>query len=181
MRRNSSRSLLAVAGAALAAVLLIAGGLLIWGSAYVHNTVQGQLAAQQITFPPASAFAHPKAGGEITPNMIPSVSQYAGQQLLSTVGHSPEIRSHIDVSHAVGWQSGKLFFSDEPLSSAVARINRYSATPIEVDPSVERIRIGGTFRAGDTTTFTEAVSTYFPVDVVRTEAGAIRMTARTGP
>jgi hypothetical protein len=30
----------------------------------VHNTVQSQLAAQQITFPSASAFAHPKAGTE---------------------------------------------------------------------------------------------------------------------
>jgi hypothetical protein len=57
--------------------------LLLWGSAYVHNTVRGQLAAQQITFPPAAAFAHPKAGSEITPSMIPSVSQYAGQQLLT--------------------------------------------------------------------------------------------------
>ena len=73
MRRNS-RTLLAAVSAALAAVLLIAGGLLLWGSAYVHNTVQGQLAAQQITFPPAAAFAHAKAGSEITPNMIPSVS-----------------------------------------------------------------------------------------------------------
>src|SRR6201997_584648 len=83
MRRNSSRALLATVSAALAAVLLIAGGLLLWGSAYVHNTVQSQLAAQQITFPPASALAHPKAGTEITPSMIPSVSQYAGQQLLT--------------------------------------------------------------------------------------------------
>ena len=83
MRRNSSRSLLAAVGAACAAVLLIAGGLLLWGSAYVHNTVQGQLASQQIYFPPAAAFAHPKAGTEITPSMIPSVSQYAGQQMLT--------------------------------------------------------------------------------------------------
>jgi hypothetical protein len=83
MRRNSSSTLLAAVSAALAAVLLIAGGLLLWGSAYVHNTVQGQLAAQQITFPPAAAFAHPKAGTEITPSMVPSVSQYAGQQLLT--------------------------------------------------------------------------------------------------
>jgi hypothetical protein len=81
--RRSPRTLLAAASAGLAAILLIAGGLLLWGSAYVHNTVQGQLAAQQITFPPAAAFAHPKAGTEITPSMIPSVSQYAGQQLLT--------------------------------------------------------------------------------------------------
>jgi hypothetical protein len=45
--------------------------------------VQSQLSAQQIYFPPQAAFAHPKAGTEITPSMIPSVSQYAGQQLLT--------------------------------------------------------------------------------------------------
>jgi len=71
------------AGLALAVVLLAAGGLLVWGSAYVHNTVHSQLAEQQIYFPPAAAFAHPKAGTEITPSMIPSVSQYAGQQLVT--------------------------------------------------------------------------------------------------
>ena len=61
----------------------MAGGLLLWGSTYVHNTVQSQLAEQQIYFPPQAAFAHAKAGTEITPSMIPSISQYAGQQLLT--------------------------------------------------------------------------------------------------
>ena len=37
MRRNSR--LTAIAGCVLAAVLLAAGGLLLWGSAYVHITV----------------------------------------------------------------------------------------------------------------------------------------------
>src|ERR1700727_1562935 len=82
MRRYSSH-LTAIAGLAVAVILLAAGGLLTWGSAYVHNTVQGQLAAQQIFFPPKAAFAHAKAGTEITPAMIPSVSQYAGEQLLT--------------------------------------------------------------------------------------------------
>ena len=81
MRRNTH--LAAIVGFALSAVLLVSGGLLLWGSTYIHNTVQGQLAAQQIYFPPKAAFAHPKAGSEITPSMIPSVSQYAGQQLLT--------------------------------------------------------------------------------------------------
>jgi hypothetical protein len=82
MRRNSSR-LVVIGGFAIAAILLVAGGLLTWGSAYVHNTVQGQLSAQQIYFPPKAAFAHPVAGTEITPSMIPSVSQYAGEQMLT--------------------------------------------------------------------------------------------------
>jgi hypothetical protein len=76
-------TVLARAGLALTVVLAVAGGLLLWGSTYVHNTVHSQLAEQQIYFPPKAAFAHPKVGTEITPNMIPSVSQYAGQQLLT--------------------------------------------------------------------------------------------------
>jgi hypothetical protein len=74
---------LSITGLALAAVLAVAGGFLIWGSTYVHNTVHSQLAEQQIFFPPRAAFAHAKAGTEITPSMIPIVSQYAGQQLLT--------------------------------------------------------------------------------------------------
>jgi hypothetical protein len=81
MRRNSH--LTAIAGFVLAAILLGAGGLLLWGSTYTHNMVHNQLAAQQIYFPPKAAFAHAKAGTEITPSMIPSVSQYAGQQLVT--------------------------------------------------------------------------------------------------
>jgi len=81
MRRNSH--LAVIAGFALSAILFVAGGLLLWGSTYTHNMVHNQLAAQQIFFPPKAAFAHPKAGTEITPSMIPSVSQYAGQQLVT--------------------------------------------------------------------------------------------------
>jgi hypothetical protein len=107
MRRNS-RTLLATSGAAVAAVLLIAGGLLVWGSAYVHNTVQGQLAAQQISFPPAAAFAHAKAGTEITPSMIPSVSQYAGQQLL-TGQQAEAYADHFIAVHIASMGGGKTY------------------------------------------------------------------------
>jgi hypothetical protein len=83
MRRTTFDKLLGWIGTSLGVVLLVAGGLTLWGSAYVHNTVQSQLAAQQITFPPAAAFKAAKAGTEITPSMIPLVSQYAGEQLLT--------------------------------------------------------------------------------------------------
>ena len=82
MRRNSHFTL-AIAGFVAAVLLAAAGGLLLWGSTYVHNTVQSQLSAQQIFFPPKAAFANAKVGTEITPSMIPSVSQYAGEQLLT--------------------------------------------------------------------------------------------------
>ena len=64
-------------------VLVVAGALLMWGASFANSSVHDQLAQQEIFFPPASAFAQAKAGTEITPSMIPSVSQYAGQQLLT--------------------------------------------------------------------------------------------------
>ncbi len=70
-------------GAVVVVALLVAGALLTWGHSFVNSNVHDQLAQQQIYFPPKAAFAHPKAGSEITPSMIPSVSQYAGQQLLT--------------------------------------------------------------------------------------------------
>ena len=107
MRRNSSH-LTVIAGFAVAVILLVAGGLLTWGSAYVHNTVQGQLSAQQIFFPPKAAFANAKAGTEITPSMIPSVSQYAGQQML-TGQQAEAYADHFIAVHLAGIGGGKTY------------------------------------------------------------------------
>ena len=107
MRRNS-HFVLTIAGFASAVLLAVAGGLLLWGSAYVHNTVQNQLAAQQIYFPAKAAFAHPAAGGEITPNMIPSVSQYAGQQLL-TGQQAEAYADHFIAQHLTDMSGGKTY------------------------------------------------------------------------
>ena len=107
MRRNSSH-LTVIAGFAVAVILLVAGGLLTWGSAYVHNTVQGQLSAQQIFFPPKAAFANAKAGTEITPSMIPSVSQYAGEQML-TGQQAEAYADHFIAVHLAGIGGGKTY------------------------------------------------------------------------
>ena len=116
MRRNS-RFTLAIAGFAAAVLLAVAGGLLLWGSTYVHNTVQNQLAAQQIYFPPQSAFAHPKAGTEITPSMIPSVSQYAGQQML-TGQQAEAYADHFIAVHIAEIGGGKTYSQLSTLSIA---------------------------------------------------------------
>jgi hypothetical protein len=107
MRRNS-RFVLSTAGFAVAVILLAVGGLTLWGSAYVHNTVQGQLASQQIYFPPKAAFAHAKAGTEITPSMIPSVSQYAGEQLL-TGQQAEAYADHFIAVHISNMSGGKTY------------------------------------------------------------------------
>ncbi len=83
MRRKTLDMIMTAGGAVLIVVLLAAGVLGLWGYNFANSNVHSQLAQQQITFPPAAAFAHPKVGTEITPSMIPSVSQYAGQALVT--------------------------------------------------------------------------------------------------
>ncbi len=83
MRRKTLDLLATLGGLVLMTVLLAAGSLGLWGYYYANNNVHDQLAAQQVYFPPAAAFAHPQAGTEITPSMIPTVSQYAGQEVLT--------------------------------------------------------------------------------------------------
>ena len=79
-------------GVLLVVVLLVAGGLLTWGHSFVNSNVHSQLARQDITFPSKAAFAHPQPGSEITAAMIPSVSKYAGQQLLT----GPQAEAYAD-------------------------------------------------------------------------------------
>ncbi len=83
MSRKVFDILASAGGAVVVVVLLVAGGLLMWGSSFTHSNVHKQLSQQEIFFPPKAAFEHAKPGTEITPAMIPSVSQYAGQQLLT--------------------------------------------------------------------------------------------------
>jgi len=83
MRRRIFDLIASAVGLVTVVVLVVAGALLMWGWSFTDSTVHHQLAEQQIYFPPKSAFDHAKAGTEITPSMIPSVSQYAGQQLVT--------------------------------------------------------------------------------------------------
>jgi len=83
MQRRVFDLLASAGGLLMVVVLVVAGVLLMWGASFANSSVHDQLARQEITFPPMAAFAHPKAGTEITPSMIPSVSQYAGQPLVT--------------------------------------------------------------------------------------------------
>jgi hypothetical protein len=92
MRRKSFDSILTAGGAVLTVVLVVAGVLLMWGYSFANNDVHNQLAKQEISFPPRAAFAHAKAGTEITPGMIPYLEKYAGQPL--TTG--PQAEAYAD-------------------------------------------------------------------------------------
>jgi hypothetical protein len=83
MRRKPLDMLLTMGGAVLMLMLLTAGTLGLWGYNFANSNVHNQLAQQAITFPPKAAFAHPKAGTEITPSMVATVEPFAGQPLVT--------------------------------------------------------------------------------------------------
>jgi hypothetical protein len=89
MQRKIFDVLASAGGLVMVVVLVVAGGLLMWGYSFANSNVHNQLSEQAIVFPTKAAFATPKAGTEITPSMIPTVSQYAGQPL--TTGAQAEV------------------------------------------------------------------------------------------
>jgi hypothetical protein len=74
MKRRSFDVVVSLVGLGLAALLIVAGGLLTWAHNFVGDEVHTQLAAQQIFFPAKGSPAI--AGPEFA-----DMRQYAGQQL----------------------------------------------------------------------------------------------------
>ena len=92
--RSSFDKLISWTGVIVAAVLLVAGGLLLWASSFATSNVHDQLAGQEITMPLDAALT--------TPEMKANLSQYAGQPL--TTGAQAKayadyyIQAHMDES-----------------------------------------------------------------------------------
>jgi hypothetical protein len=83
MKRRTFDIILTLVGLGITLFLIVAGSLGLWAYSFANSNVHNQLVQQGITFPPATAFQNAKVGTEITPSMIPVISQYAGQQLTS--------------------------------------------------------------------------------------------------
>jgi hypothetical protein len=79
MRRRTFDALMVVAGLAITAILVVAGGLLMWGNSFANSQVRSQLAAQKIVFPTTSNpefKALPKSDQA-------AMRVYAGQEMLT--------------------------------------------------------------------------------------------------
>lgn len=90
-----------------------------------------------------------------------------GEQLITGAGDEVEIAA-ADVARATSWRSGQIVFRDDPLSSAVAEMNRYSQEKLVVtDPRVAALRVSGVFRTSQPANFVAAITTFYPVEVHR--------------
>ena len=108
----------------------------------------------------------------------PGIELIAGEQLVVSPTASPSVEQ-VNVERATAWQNGQLVFENEPLSSVVARVNRYAQRPIELaDARTSGLRISGMFRAGDIDGFVSTITHYLPVRADRGENGSIRLGSR---
>jgi transmembrane sensor len=97
----------------------------------------------------------------------------AGEQLISDAQREDHVRA-ADPERSMSWRRGQLIFDNTRLSDAIAEVNRYSEAKIELaDPDVGNLRLSGAFATGRPTVFVEAVTTYFPVRVTRSDSRAI--------
>jgi len=96
MRRKAFDTILTAGGLVLSIVLLIAGGLLLWGYNFANSNVHDQLAQQKIFFPAAGSPA-------LAPAAIgPYLNRYAGQELLT----GPQAKAYAD--HFIGVHASEI-------------------------------------------------------------------------
>jgi transmembrane sensor len=107
-----------------------------------------------------------------TPHKTPSIGTRApqeltaGHQLASAISDTSSKITPIDGTQSLSWQSGQLEIVDEPLATAVERMNRYPGPRLAIgDSHAGALLITGVFTAGDTKAFTEGVAAAFPVNV----------------
>jgi hypothetical protein len=104
MRRKTFDLLAVIGGLVLAVVLLVAGGLLLWGHNFVTDQVHTQLAAQKIYFPPAGSQeikALPAADAH-------AMTAYAGQ-LMTSGAQAQTYANHFISVHLIKIGGGKTY------------------------------------------------------------------------
>src|SRR5215469_1004126 len=104
MRRRTFDFLASSVGVLLAIVLLVAGGLLLWGYNFVNDQVTQQLTEQQITFPPADSAAI-KA---LPPDDAAAMKVYAGQ-LMTNGAQAKTYADHFIAVHLKEIGGGKTY------------------------------------------------------------------------
>lgn len=87
---------------------------------------------------------------------------------------TPATRRKADLSKVMSWRSGQVVFDNDTLETAIAEVNRYSATRVELaDRELGELRVSGVFKAGHSESFVETVTGHFPIRVIERDANRI--------
>jgi hypothetical protein len=133
MRRKVFDTLASLGGLIVAVMLIVAGGLAMWGYSFANSNVHDQLAQQQIVFPDkgSQALASPQIG--------PYLNQYAGQQL-TTGAQAKAYADHFIAVHLSEMPYGGVYSQ----VSAASRANpKDAALAAEVQTSFQGTTLRG--------------------------------------
>ena len=74
----------------------------------------------------------------------------------------------VDLQQRTAWRSDTIELTGTTLAQAIEEFNRYRQAPLVIgDPRIASIRVGGTFRTGDSGTFIAAVTRDFALRAIR--------------
>jgi transmembrane sensor len=105
--------------------------------------------------------------------------QMTAGEVLEAAPAAPMLVASADTRRSVAWKSGIVEFAGEPLSQAVAEINRYTNHPITIeDPAAGAYRVSGVFRTGEPELFAQMMTEVFPVEADTASDGAIVLKRR---
>jgi transmembrane sensor len=83
------------------------------------------------------------------------------------------------LSSQMAWREGAIIFDGEPLSEAIAEIERYTDARIVVsDPETAALRVGGRFRTDNVQDFFQGLQSALPVAIRRAPDGVIYIDPR---
>jgi len=133
---------------------------------------EGRVEVQATALSPAS----PSPSAHARPAAATTVRALNAGERLSTASRDYAVTSITpqQMSSELAWREGAIIFDGEPLSEAIAEIERYTDARIVVsDPEIARLRVGGRFRTGDMQEFFDALQTALPVSIRHTDAGLV--------
>jgi transmembrane sensor len=117
------------------------------------------------------ASAAPREGAPAAPLVV------AGEVATVSRDHfSLQRVSSVTVATRLAWTEGKIVLDEEPLARAVEQFNRYNSVKLVVgDPSLESIRVGGTFEARDLQSFLAALHRVFDIEPRESGTGTVTL------
>ena len=107
----------------------------------------------------------------------PQVRLVKGQQLTHTKNTATSTVRTVDPDAAFAWKSGKLVYSETPLTQVAADLNRYVNTPIRVDPSAASVKVSGVLLIDKEAAMIRRLELFAPI-VSQARAGEIVLKAK---
>jgi transmembrane sensor len=100
------------------------------------------------------------------------------QQLTVSAGDAVT-RSAADATRTTSWTTGRLIFSQTPLSEAVAEVNRYGRHKVELESAdLSNRLVNGVFNTGDTEAFVKGITVLFDLQATTGPDGAVHLRAK---